>query len=242
MPETRRKEKEMTKLGRLERGIRQGAKAAGMTEQDFMSAVCDAYRRKQSGIEVWMKENGVEGVTPGSVLLEIVRGWDSSLSYPENLEAACRRAIPDVEMMTGNLERLDLFLWNEDCVSLFAEEIESLRFEGLNLGTFLEKGVPRKKIACSSAELIVREAADRMYRTVFLTTDSVFESLSVGNVESFGIYWTDNDGNDIYTNIKLPWYGFCVNSLEKFTRNQDGGATLVVRNRMENASDNPSAM
>ena len=233
--------RERTKLGRVEKGIRQGAKAAGMTEQDFMSAVCDVYRSKQSGIEVWMKENGVEGVTPGSVLLEIVRGWDSSLSYPENLEAACRRAIPDTEKMTGNLEGLDLFLWNEDCVSLCPEEIESFSLKGLSLGTFLEKGVPRKKIVCSSAELTVRKAADRMYRTVFLTTDSVFESLSVENVESFGISWNDG-GNVVYTKVRLPWYGFSVNSFEKFTRNPDGGATLIVMNRMENDSGNRSAM
>lgn len=233
--------RERTKLGRVEKGIRQGAKAAGMTEQDFMAAVCDVYRSKQSGIEVWMKENGVEGVTPGSVLLEIVRGWDSSLSYPENLEAACRRAIPDTEKMTGNLEGLDLFLWNEDCVSLCPEEIESFSLKGLSLGTFLEKGVPRKKIVCSSAELTVRKAADRMYRTVFLTTDSVFESLSVENVESFGISWNDG-GNVVYTKVRLPWYGFRVNSFENFTRNPDGGATLIVRDRMENDSDNRSAM
>ena len=71
--------------------------------------------------------------------------------------------------MTGNLEGLDLFLWNEDCVSLCPEEIESFSLKGLSLGTFLEKGVPRKKIVCSFTELTVRKTADRMYRTVFLT-------------------------------------------------------------------------
>ena len=66
--------RERTKLGRVEKGIRQGAKAAGMTEQDFMAAVCDVYRSKQSGIEVWMKENGVEGLGQQSVLPGEPRG------------------------------------------------------------------------------------------------------------------------------------------------------------------------
>ena len=74
-----------------------------------------------------------------------------------------------------------------------------------------------------------------------LTTDSVFESLSVENVESFGISWNDG-GNVIYTKVRLPWYGFSVNSFENFTRNPDGGATLIVRSRMENDSGNRSAM
>ena len=148
--------------------------------------------------------------------------------------------VPDSEEMIQNLICLDLYFWDDDKLTLTAEEIQELSLEDVRKESFLERGEMRNGITCRSARLTVGPMADRDYRTNYLTTEPVFQNMSVGNVESFGITY-QRDGKPSYVLIRLPWIsesGCRVNALETFSRNPDGGATLYINPKEKGGEKN----
>ena len=184
----------MSKKGkRLTKGIFAGARVARMTEEEFISSVCEARGENR----------------PEDPLMEL----------------------PDEQAMSRNIIRVDLVFWDEDTLTLYPEELEQCLFTGLRIEDIRERGESCRVLTCDSFLLAVNAKADRMYRTMYLTTEPVLQRLSVTDVTDIEITYHSR-GDIKKARIRLPWRsesGFRVNALEEYKNTPDGGATLTCQ-------------
>lgn len=186
----------MSKKGkRLMKGIFAGARVARMTEEEFISSVCEAQG----------EENG-----PGEEPLT---------------------ELPNEQAMSRNIIRVDLIFWDEDTLTLYPEELEQCLFTGLRIAEFRKREKICRVLTCDSFLLAVNAKADRMYRTMYLTTEPVLQRLGVADVTDIEITYHDR-GDIKKARIRLPLRaksGFKVNALEEYKNTPDGGATLTCQ-------------
>lgn len=179
---------------RLQKGIFAGARVARMTEEEFISSVC----------ETQGEEN-----RPEETLTEL----------------------PDEQAMSRNIIRVDLIFWDEDTLVLYPEELEQCLFTGLRIAEFRKRERICRVLTCDSFLLAVNAKADRMYRTMYLTTEPVLQRLGVADVTDVEITY-HNQGDIKKARIRLPLRaksGFRVNALEEYKNTPDGGATLTCQ-------------
>ena len=188
----------MSKKGkRLMKGIFAGARVARMTEEEFISSVCEAGEENR----------------PEEPLTEL----------------------PDEQAMSRNIIRVDLVFWDEDTLTLYPEELEQCLFTGLRIEDIRERGESCRVLTCDSFLLAVNAKADRMYRTMYLTTEPVLQRLGVADVTDVEITY-HNQGDIKKARIRLPLRaksGFRVNALEEYKNTPDGGATLTCQRTKE---------
>lgn len=190
----------MSKKGkRLMKGIFAGARVARMTEEEFISSVCEAQGEENR---------------PEELLTEL----------------------PDEQAMSRNIISVDLIFWDEDTLTLYPEELEQCLFTGLRIAEFRKREKICRVLTCDSFLLAVNAKADRMYRTMYLTTEPVLQRLGVADVTDVEITYHDGRGNIKKTRIRLPLRaksGFRVNALEEYKNTPDGGATLTCQRTKE---------